>query len=388
MKYNFKAKNYDAICVGAGYAGAVFARRAAEYGKRILVLEKRNHIAGNAYDLPDEKGVLIHLYGPHIFHTNRRDVFEFLSRFTEWNGYQHTVVASTSYGEFPVPFNLNSIELVYGDESQKYIDALISTFGENVKVTITELKKANNPLLIELADFVYENVFLHYTEKQWGLTPEEIDPNTIARVPVFCGRDNRYFTDVYQGLPTKGYTAMFERMLDHLNIETACGVDAKEVLEFTKEGKINLCGDEFEGKVVYSGALDELFDHKLGRLPYRTLDFEFEDIDAECFQSHGTVNYTVSEDFTRITEFKYMTKQKIDGVTAIVREYSRQAEPGDTPYYAIICPENNSLYAKYAELASSYDGFIPLGRLAEYKYYNMDAITARALETADKTYGD
>lgn len=377
--------NFDCIAVGAGYAGAVFARCAAEKGKRVLVIEKRGHIGGNAYDEYDEKGVLIHKYGPHIFHTNDKKVFDFLSRFTEWNGYMHKVVARVKDREIPVPFNLNSLAATFGEEADGLEKLLTDTFGAETKVPIIKLRENGDPALSRIAEYVYENVFLHYTLKQWGMKPEEIDPATTARVPVFISRDDRYFQDTYQGLPTDGYTPMFEKMLDHPNITVELNTDARDRLTFGSNGVISFDGEPFNGQVIYSGELDELFGRVNGALPYRTLDFEFENIDAPRYQSHGTVNYTVDMPYTRITEFKHMTLQECESTT-IVREYSRAAAEGDTPYYAIISPENNALYQKYADIAARYPNLHALGRLAEYKYYNMDAIAGRAIALAEQLF--
>ena len=382
---------YDALIIGAGFAGAVCARELAERGDmRVLVLERRDHIGGNAYDCLDQSGILIHQYGPHIFHTNDRRVYDYLSRFTRWLNYQHRVVANipgeVGRVQMPVPFNLTSLETAYGPEKGKILgDKLIAAYGAEKKVTILELRQNEDPEIRQVADYVYEHVFVHYTMKQWGQTPEQIDPNTTARVPVFLSRDDRYFQDTWQGMPLEGYTPIFERMLDHPNITVTTGVDARDRLTLA-DRQIKLDGEIFSGPVIYTGAVDELFAFQFGRLPYRTLDFKFETHEAEFFQSHGTVNYTVDEDYTRITEFKHMTGQVKPDCTTIVKEYSR-AYTGDakeTPYYAIINPENNALYQQYKTLAECYGNLHLLGRLAEYKYYNMDAIAARALTLTDK----
>ena len=378
-------KQYDVWVAGAGYAGAVAARALAEKGKQVLVLERRDHIGGNAYDCPDEHGVLIHKYGPHIFHTNDKRVFDFLSRFTRWRDYQHRVVANIPDPahpdrrgwrlQYPVPFNLTSLEEAFGkEEGKKLGDKLVAAYGPEKKVTILELRQNPDRSISALADYVYEHVFVHYTVKQWGQKPEEIDPGTTARVPVFLSRDDRYFQDAYQGMPLEGYTKMFEKMLDHPNIEVRLGVDARPILK------------EAEGPVIYTGQADELFGFKFGPLPYRTLDFTFETLPRDVYQTHATVNYTVDEDFTRITEFKRLTGQVLPGVTTIVKEYSRAyaGKEGEIPYYAIINPENNALYARYRAEADKVEKLHLLGRLAEYKYYNMDAIAARALELADR----
>ena len=377
--------NYDAIMIGAGFAGAVCARRLAEEGKQVLVLETRNHIGGNAYDCLDAAGVLIHQYGPHIFHTADKRVFDFLSRFTDWNGYHHEVVANVHGDMVPVPFNLVSLHKVFPAEQAAALEEkLLGRFGRDAKVPILQLRESDDAELRALADYVYENVFVTYTMKQWGLKPEEIDPNTTARVPVFVGTDCGYFTDPYQGLPTEGYTAIFERMLAHENITVELGTPAQSRMCFA-EGTITLDGAPFTGTVVYTGAVDELFDCHFGRLPYRALDFAFETLDTDFFQTHGTVNYTVSEAYTRITEFKHMTLQNIPGKTTTCKEFSRAytGEHGDIPYYAIINDENNALYEQYRALADEFVNLHLLGRLAEYRYYNMDAIVACALALCD-----
>ena len=379
-------QRYDCLVIGAGFAGAVAARELAERGgKRVLVLERRNHIAGNAYDLPDEAGVVIHQYGPHIFHTRDRRVYDYLSRFTRWRDYQHRVVANVHGVEMPVPFNLTSLERAFGKEkAQRLEEKLIAQYGAEEKVTILDLRRNEDPEISALADYVYENVFLHYTMKQWDQSPEEIDPNTTARVPVFLSRDDRYFQDPWQGMPLDGYTALFRQMLDHPNITVELGVDARTRLTL-HEGGVELDGVPFPGIVIYTGAVDELFSCRYGRLPYRTLEFRFETHPVEWYQSHGTVNYTVSEPWTRITEFKYLTGQELPDRTTIAKEISHAytGAPGETPYYAIINPANNALYAQYRSLCANLGQFYLLGRLAEYKYYNMDAIVARALSLCD-----
>lgn len=385
---------YDALVIGAGFAGAVTARELAERGNRqVLVVEQRAHIGGNAYDRPDASGVLIHQYGPHIFHTNDGKVYDYLARFARFNGYQHKVVANipTESGRtsLPVPFNLLSLEVAFGPSKAKKLEnKLIATYGSEKKVTILELRRNPDPEIAALADYVYETVFVTYTQKQWGQSPEEIDPNTTARVPVFLSRDCRYFQDAYQGLPVGGYTDLFQRMLDHPQIRLLLNTPAQEVLTLA-DGQTLVFGEPFSGPVIYTGAVDELFHCRFGRLPYRTLDFQFETLEQECYQTHGTVNYTADQDYTRITEFKHMTRQILPHTT-IVKEYSRSytGQSGEIPYYAILNPENRALYDQYANLAKSYANLHLLGRLAEYQYYNMDAITARALALSDTLIKD
>ena len=385
---SFNPGAYDMIVVGAGYAGSVCARRLAESaGFRVAVLERRGHIAGNAYDCTDEAGILIHEYGPHIYHTFDERVHNFLSRFTKWTDYQHKVLANIHGTLMPVPFNHASLKLAFGEErGEELYRKLVETFGENKKVPIMDLRKKNDPDLQEVADYVYENVFLYYTMKQWGQTPDEIDPSVTGRVPVFIGDDDRYFPQApFQGMPAEGYTKMFEHMLDHDLIDVFVNVDARDILEIT-DTNVHVCGQCYGGEIIYTGPLDELFNLDLGALPYRTLDMKFETLDVDQFQPVGTVNYTTSEDFTRITEFKNMTGQVVPGKTTIMKEYSHAFEPGSdqTPYYAIIAPENQELYERYLERVQNLTNFHPVGRLAEYRYYDMDAVTASALDLSDE----
>ena len=377
---------YDCIIIGSGIAGAAAARvLAEEQGKKVLVLEKKNHIGGNCYDGKDEYGILVHWYGPHIFHTGNEEVYEWLSRFTDWYAFGHEVVARVGDKLLPVPFNLNTLKMVYGEEKAAILEKkLVDTFGFGARVPILKLREQQDEDLRAIADYVYENIFLRYTMKQWGQTPEEIDPAVTGRVPVVISYDNRYFGDKYQGMPLDGFTPMFEKMLAHPNIEVRTNTDSKDALIISEqEGKVLMDGQEFCGTVIYTGPVDELFDCRFGRLPYRTLRFDFEHYDQPDYQGHSVVNYTVSEDYTRITEFKYLTGQKADSTT-IVKEYpfAYTGAEGEIPYYAIMNEENNALYQKYADLAAQIPDFHLLGRLAEYKYYNIDAMAAKAIALA------
>ena len=386
---------FDAIVVGSGFAGSVLARELAERSdKKVLVIEKRSHIAGNMYDEFDKAGILVHRYGPHIFHSNDKRAFDYLQRFCEWRHYEHEVLADLNGTYIPVPFNKIAMNTVFGQEKAGHlIDKLISVFGDERKVTINELRSYDDEDLSFIADFIYKNVFLYYTQKQWGLSPEEVDPSVTARVPVFVSEDCRYFQDEFQGLPADGYTSLFENMLNHENITVCLNTESENVfmLDFETNAEdcplscIKIKNEKFSGPIIYTGPLDELFLQRFGRLPYRSLDFVYETHDKEHVLPCGTVNYTVSEDYTRITEFKYLSGQLSDK-TSIMKEYSCAYE--DTkkqiPYYAIISDENNAHYQKYLRLTENLENFYPIGRLAEYRYYNMDTIISRALELADK----
>lgn len=374
---------YDYIIIGCGFAGAVVAQKMAEKGKKVLILEKRGHIGGNCYDENDEHGILIHKYGPHIFHTNSKEVYDYLSKYTKWYDYSHEVVANLNGTFIPVPFNLNTLKIVYGEEkAQKLREKLIDKYGYGTRVPILKLRENTDEDIRAIADFVYENIFLKYTMKQWGQTPEQIDPAVTGRVPVLISEDNRYFQDKYQGMPLEGFTLLFENMLSQEGITVRLNTDAKQVLSFKEDG-IYFEDDKFEGKIVYTGPIDELFDCKYGRLPYRTLRFDMTYLDEEDYQPKAVVNYTVSEDFTRITEFKKLTGQKAEGTT-IMKEYplAYTGKAGEIPYYAISNEDNINMYNKYVELIKKYDNMYLLGRLAEYKYYNIDGIVEKALNLA------
>lgn len=376
---------FDVIIVGAGTAGCVAARELAEKGKKVLIMEKKNHIAGNCYDCEDEHGVLIHVYGPHIFHTSNERVYEFLSRFTKWYSFRHEVVANVHGQYMPVPFNLHTLKVAYGEEKGRALEEkLVSIYGMGTKVPILELMHHADEDLQMIGKYVYDNVYVYYTMKQWGKKPEEIDPAVTARVPVNISYDNCYFGDKYQGVPLDGFTPMYEKMVTHENITIQLGADAKSLLDI-KDGKVYFQGKEFEGDVIFTGPVDEFFDCKYGRLPYRTLHFQFEYYDKDDFQGHSVVNYTVDQDYTRITEYKHLTGQKCVGTT-ISKEYpsAYTGEEGQIPYYAIANDENHTLYAKYKEEADQICNFYLLGRLAEYKYYNIDVMVEKALELAEK----
>lgn len=376
---------YDTIVVGAGVAGAVVAGELARRGnEQVLVIDKRNHIAGNCYDEYDEYGIMVHVYGPHIFHTEIERVYEYYSQYTDWYEFGHEVHANVYGKMINVPFNLNTLHQVFDEEKANRLEEkLVSEYGFDSRVPILNMKENEDEEIREVAEYVYQNIFLKYTMKQWGKRPEEVDASVTARVPVVISRDNRYFKDKYQGMPLQGFTVMFEKILEHENITVKTETEFKDILEI-RDNKIYFDGELFEGKVIYTGQTDELFDYEFGRLPYRSLKFKFEHHKKESYQGCSVVNYTVDEDYTRITEFKYLTGQINSPETTIIKEYPESYDGTNTPYYSINNEENDGLYAKYKAKADEIPNLHLLGRLAEYKYYNIDAITARSLEFVDE----
>lgn len=377
---------YDVIIAGAGFAGSVIARECAEQGKKVLILEKRSHTGGNMFECDYSNGVRIHKYGPHIFHTSDKQVFDYLSRFTDWFPYEHKVVGLIDGQLVPIPFNFKSIDMLFDtDKAEKIKNKLIEEKGLNNKISVFELINSDDKLVRELGEFVYEKVFVHYTAKQWGTTIDKIDKSTINRVPVVIGYDDRYFNDTIQYMPQNGFTELFNNLLDNENITIKLNINANEKIKL-EDGKTYFDGEEFSGKIVYTGAVDELMDYKFGKLPYRSLKLVFEALDQDCYQKNSVVNYPNSEDFTRITEFKYLTGQRLDGKTVILKEYPVQynSQQELEPYYPIINENNIEIYNKYENELKAYSNVILCGRLAEYKYYNMDAIVKRALEIAEK----
>jgi UDP-galactopyranose mutase len=363
----------DWIVVGAGFTGSTFAERMATAGKRVLVVERRAHIGGNAYDEMNKYGILVHRYGPHIFHTNSDVVWSYLSNFTDWRPYEHRVRGLIEGKLVPIPFNLDSLHALYPARAAARIEtALIAQYGMGKNVPILKLRESRRGDIREFADYVYRNVFEGYTLKQWQLRPEELSPGVTARVPVSISRDDRYFQDSHQSMPRDGYTAVFRRMLDHPNIEIVLASDWKYAASAGNGAH-----------VLFTGALDELLDYRFGPLPYRSLRFEEQTLEKDRHQPVGTVNYPNDYEYTRITEQKTITGQN-SAVTTLVTEYPRPHEPGRTiAYYPIPRDENQRLYAKYLAAARAELPHIVLaGRLADYQYYNMDQACARALKLA------
>ena len=362
---------FDYLIVGAGFAGSVLAERLARVcNKKVLVVDRRNHIAGNAYDHYNEAGILIHKYGPHIFHTNSRDIFDYLSKFTQWRGYEHRVLASVDGQLLPMPINLNTINEMYGLNLNSFqVEEWFASRAEKRD----PVRTSEDVVISKVGKELYEKFFRGYTRKQWGLDPSELDAQVTARVPTRTNRDNRYFTDSYQSMPLHGFTRMFENMLDHPNIKVMLNTDYRDVRDFVP----------FK-EMIYTGPIDEFFDYRFGKLPYRCLDFKHETHDRPLFQPAAVVNYPNDYAYTRITEFKYLTGQE-HAKTSIVYEFP-QAE-GD-PYYPIPRAENSALYKQYQTLADETDGVYFVGRLASYKYYNMDQVVGAALTMFGKITGE
>jgi UDP-galactopyranose mutase len=358
---------FDYVIVGAGFAGSTLAERLAnDGGKRVLLLDKRPHIGGNAYDYYDEHGILVHKYGPHIFHTNSAEVFGYLSAFTKWRRYEHRVLASVDGRLVPMPINLDTINELYGlSLTSQDVDEFLASVAEPIE----RCRTSEDVVVSKVGRDLYEKFFRNYTRKQWGLDPSELDASVTSRVPTRTNRDPRYFTDRFQAMPLHGYTRMFENMLDHPNVKIMLNTDYREVR------------DLFPGaEVIYTGPVDEYFGFRYGKLPYRSLRFEFETADQEVVQPAPVINFPNEHAYTRSTEFKYLTGQEHRKST-LVREFP--TDQGD-PYYPVPRPENGALYKRYKALADAARGVHFVGRLATYKYYNMDQVTAQALQTYGK----
>ncbi|MBD1933565.1 MULTISPECIES: UDP-galactopyranose mutase [Cyanophyceae] len=358
---------FDYLIVGAGFAGSVLAERlASQAGKKILIVDKRSHIGGNAYDHYNDEGILVHKYGPHIFHTNSRQVFEYLSNFTEWRSYEHRVLASVDGQLVPIPINLDTVNKLYGLNLTSF---QLEEFFASVAEKKEYIRTSEDVVVSKVGRELYEKFFRGYTRKQWDLDPSELDKSVTARVPTRTNRDDRYFTDTYQAMPLHGYTRMFEKMLSHPNIKIMLNTDYREIQQIMPYREM-----------IYTGPVDAYFDFRYGKLPYRSLEFKHETLNQPNYQPTGTVNYPNEQLYTRITEFKYLTGQE-HPKTSLVYEYPR-AE-GD-PYYPVPRPENAEVYKKYKELADATPGVHFVGRLATYKYYNMDQVVAQALSIHEK----
>lgn len=368
---------YKYLIVGAGFTGAVIAREIADKcNEHVLVIDRRSHVSGNAFDQHDKSGILIHEYGPHIFHTNSAQVWEFLSRFTEWNPYEHRVLGQIKDQLIPIPFNFTSIETLFSPKEASIIKShLLEEHGNEVKVPILNLLESKNRFVKELADYVFNNVFYNYTKKMWDLEPQELDPQVLSRVPIQIGYDDRYFHDKYQSMPKEGYTKMFLQILNHPNIEVKLDTQFEDIPN----------PEEFQ-KIIYTGPIDEYFEYRHGELPYRSIRFEFLTHDTEYQQKVATMNFPGFEfQHTRMTEFKHMTFQK-NSKTSLCREFPEAYNSKkNLPYYPIPTPENKALLNKYRKEAEKIKERVSfVGRLADYQYFNMDQAVARGLQFVQK----
>lgn len=358
---------FDYLIVGAGFAGSVLAERlASQSDKKVLICDRRNHIAGNAYDHYNEDGILVHRYGPHIFHTNSRDVFDYLSLFTQWRPYEHRVLASVDGSLVPIPINLNTINKLYGLNLTSFE---VEAFFAKVAEPKDYIRTSEDVVVSKVGRELYEKFFRNYTHKQWGMYPSELDKSVTARVPTRTNRDDRYFTDTYQAMPLHGYTAMFEKILLNPNIKVMLNTDYREIQKVIPYREM-----------IYTGPIDQFFDYRFGKLPYRSLDFKHETHDKSVFQSAPVVNYPNEHPYTRVTEFKYLTGQEHNKTSVV---YELPKAEGD-PYYPIPRLENAEIYKQYKEIADRTPGVHFVGRLATYKYYNMDQVVAQALATYAK----
>jgi UDP-galactopyranose mutase len=352
----------DYLIVGAGFAGSVLAERLARgSNKKVLIVDRRNHVGGNAYDHYDRAGILVHKYGPHIFHTNSKEILDYLSHFTDWRNYEHRVLASVDGQLLPMPINLDTINKLYGlNLNTVQVEEFLQARAEKRDV----IRTSEDVVVSKVGRELYEKFFRGYSRKQWGLDPSELDASVTSRVPTRTNRDDRYFTDAYQSMPLLGFTRMFENMLDHSNIKILLNADYREVLNCVSFRKM-----------IYTGPIDEYFDFRYGKLPYRSLHFKHETHDRPIFQSAPVINYPNDHAFTRITEMKYLTGQE-HAKTSILYEFP--SEEGD-PYYPVPRPENSLIFKKYQALASQVPNTHFVGRLATYRYYNMDQVVGSAL---------
>ncbi|MGJ0507328.1 MAG: UDP-galactopyranose mutase [Methylocystis sp.] len=355
---------FDWLIVGAGFAGSVLAERlASQRGERVLVIDKRPHIGGNAYDRYDDSGILIHQYGPHIFHTNSEQIFDYLSRFTHWRPYEHRVLAEVDGMLAPIPINLDTVNKLFKLDLDS--DGLAAWFAERAEPR-AEIRTSEDVVVSAVGRDLYEKFFKGYTTKQWGVDPSQLDKSVTARVPTRTNRDDRYFTDAYQYMPEHGYTRLFERMLTHPNIKVMLQTDFEEARQ-----------EVAYRRLIYSGPIDEYFNFCYGKLPYRSLHFRHETLDRKWLQPVAVVNYPQTQAYTRITEYKHLTGQRHEK-TSVTYEYP--SDVGD-PYYPVPRAENMELYKKYEKLALSEPDVWFVGRLATYRYYNMDQVVGQALST-------
>lgn len=358
---------FDYLIVGAGFAGATVAERiASQLNKKVLIIDKRNHIGGNAYDYFNRDGILVQKYGPHIFHTNYKDVWDYLSRFTKWNRYVHRVIAKVNGKEVYLPINFCTMERLY---CRKFTSEDFDEYLKQKRLDLKEIKNSRDVFVSQVGEELYELFFKNYTKKQWGVYPDELDPQVASRLPIRCNRDTRYFTDTYQGIPKDGYTRMFEKMLNNKNIHVLLNTDYREIIKIVKFDKL-----------IFTGKIDYFFDYIYCKLPYRSLDFKFKTLDIEKYQNAAVINYPNDHEYTRITEFKQFYFQK-HHKTTICYEYPK--DEGE-PYYPIPNTGCQEIYIKYKKQAEKIKNLYFIGRLAQYKYLNMDQVVDIALRLFER----
>jgi len=363
---------FDFLIVGAGFAGAVAAERlASQYNKKVLVVEKRSHIAGNAYDEYDEHGILVHRYGPHIFHTNSKEVFDYLSQFAEWRFYEHKVLANLNGELYPIPINRITLNKLYNLNLST--DEEVRNYLEKVREKRHPVLNSEDIIVNQVGYDLFDKFFRHYTKKQWDLEPKDLSPAVCGRIPVRNSEDCRYFSDQYQFMPKDGYTKMFEKILNHKNIEIILSTDYKSILNDIKFNKM-----------IYTGPIDYYFDYIHGKLPYRSIRFEWENMNQEIFQPVSVVNHTDNiNQFTRVTEYKHITRQT-SASTSISREFA--TKEGD-PFYPIPTNENKKIYDQYLQESNKLSNVTFLGRLGLYQYYNMDQVVINSINSIFRAIG-
>lgn len=378
---------YDIVVVGCGFTGSVIARKLAEEeNKKILIYEKREHIAGNMYDEYNSDGILIQKYGPHVFHTDNESVYQYISRFCEWKPFKVISKVNIDGKVLPSPFNYKAIDYFYSKKEGKELKESLETYFQGQEViTVIDLLESNNLEIKKYGELLFEKDYRPYTSKQWGISPEEIDISVLKRCPVFLSYREEYLNDKYEALPKGGFTKLFERMLSHPNITLITGRDILEDIKLDdKNNCVTLNGAIFDNPIIYTGAIDELLEYKYGQLPYRSLKFEWKNLNIDSYQTSSIVAYPQAEKFTRITEYTKMPIQKIEGKTTIAIEYpipfKKETMQKIEPYYPIINEKNNSLYQLYLNLLSFFPNILACGRLGDYKYYNMDQAIERAFE--------
>lgn len=376
---------FEYIIVGAGLAGGVLARKLAEeLGTNVLIVERRNHIAGNLYDYNDVAGVKVQKYGPHVFHTNDDNVYDFITRFCEPIPYTTKCEAVINGISTPSPFNFKTIDQFYSvDKANKLKNRLLSYYNNRKSVTVVEMLESVDSDIREFAEFLFEHDYRPYTAKQWNLAPEKIDPSVLKRVPIVLSYTDTYFDDKYEFMPREGFLAFYKELVNHPQINIQTGIDALEHIQIDDDSNMLM----YDGKpvnIIYTGAIDELFRYKFGELPYRGLNFEYKTVNTRSFQNVAIVAYPVEPGYTRITEYTKMPIQDVGDVSTIAYEfpvaYDKKANIGKEPYYPVLTEQSQNAYEKYAEYAASFSNLVLCGRLADFKYYNMDQVILRAIE--------